>query len=412
MIWDRQLFNHKVLLSTDYEYIQVLSRGTLNTNDGPDFLEAKIKVGNTVLVGSVECHLKTSDWLKHKHHLNNRYNNVILHVVWNNDSDITSLNCPTLELKGKVSKYYLDNYVQLLHDSDVLPCSFALSEIEQSWLHLYRKELFEARFYNKIDSIVNEFSKVKIDRIYQVFLAVLGKPKNEYGFIKLAHILPYHILQKSKGDKHKLEALLFGVSGLLENAKNVDRYIVSLKKTYQYLKQLYKLDSMSVNDWVFLRIRPMAFPTIHLALLADLFSKVVSLENFVLESSHHEITTQLTNLEVSEFWKHHFVYDKKSKCIAKHFGKATVLKLWINAVVPLQMMYSKSKNSVLEKAFTFLCNQPSESNSIVKLMSRNGFDNKNAFQSQFNLHKYKYYCIPRKCLNCGVGLKIIRNHDQ
>lgn len=363
-------------------------------------------------MGSIELHIHASDWLKHKHHLDDNYNNVILHVVWINDVDISSLKCPTLELQGRVSRFYFDNYKQLLETKEDLPCKFAISDIKKDWLSIYRNEILISRFSEKVKDVELNFSKVKLDRVYMVFLKALGEPKNTYGFFELASKLPYQILRKYKSDKHKLEALLFGVSGLLMVSESQEQYVLNLKKTFHHLRTLHQLEILSRKDWVFLRIRPMAFPTIRLALLADLFHKIPSLENFVFQETHEHIKRKLIDLKVSEFWLTHYVFDKQSAKINKRMGKSTVLKLWINAIIPLRISYAEYKTQILDSAFEFLESQPQEVNRIVNLMSRNGFDNQNALQSQFNLHKYKYYCIPRKCLNCGIGLKIIRQHDK
>lgn len=411
MVWSKQLYNIKELLSEEEEEIHVIDRGVHNENDGPDFLFAKIRVDDTVLAGSVEIHVKASDWIKHKHSKNTKYKNVILHVVWENDALIKDLNCPTLELKGRISKYYIDNYKELMKATKNLPCKYEVDSINQEWLNLYQGQIITERFDHKSQYIKENLPPIKLTRIYQWFLSVLGKPNNEYGFSELAKCLPYDILLKYRADKHKLEALLFGVSGLLMISKSNDVYINKLTRTYWYLKDLHKLNELSRKDWVFLKIRPNAFPTIRLALLADLFYKVSSLENFVLHSSHTYIKEILLGLETHNFWKTHYVFDKFSSRKIKKMGMSTVLKLWVNAIIPLKLIYTDSKTEVLNEAILFLKKHPSEKNRILKLMSRNGFDNKNAFQSQFNLHKYKYYCIPRKCLNCGIGLKIIRKHD-
>lgn len=411
LIWSKQLFNPKELCSVEGESIEVLDRGIYNQNDGPDFLEAKIKVDNTILVGSIELHIKTSDWVKHNHCLNKKYNNVILHVVWLNDVSITTHHFPTLELTGKVSRYYLDNYNRFLQNSKNLPCAYAIKDLNKDWLEEYAKQILNERFEQKMKWVKSEFIDIKLNRIYEVFMVVLGMPQNKHGFIKLAQALPYSLIRKYKCDKHKLEALLFGVSGLLDISNSKNEYVIRLKATFKYLSILHKLTPLTRSDWVFLRIRPMAFPTVRLALLADLFYNVLTLEEFVLNTPFIKTRQLLNSLKTSEFWMTHYVFDKTSKESSKSIGKSTVLKLWINAIIPLRMLYSDSIKDTLEEVFQFLKEQPKEHNRILSLMGENGFLNLTAFDSQFNLHLYKYYCIPRKCLNCGIGYQIIRKHD-
>lgn len=411
-IWERQLFNHSFLKSTDNEIIEIIEKGTFNDHDGPDILEAKIKVDQTILVGSIEFHVNTSDWVKHKHHLDSNYNNVILHVVWRNDINIPSLKCPTLSLQGSVPKYYYDNYQKLTESSKKLPCSHAINQLDDKWLIEYRKEILRIRIDLKIKEVLNDFTNIKLDKIYQVFMSVLGSPQNAYGFNKLSKILPYQILNKYKNDKHRLEAILFGVSGLLHEQK-IDRgdYISQLKQTYLYFNTLHSFTEMSKSDWIFLRVRPSSFPTVRLSLLADLFCKINSIEDFILNESFDSISKTLNELESTTYWNTHYVFNKPSKYSKKSIGKLTILKLWINAIIPLRILYSENKKKAVENSLLFLESKPSEPNKVNRLMRSNGFQCDNALQSQFNLHKYKYYCIPRKCLNCGIGYKIIRSYD-
>ncbi len=410
LIWNNQLFNPKGLCSVDDEVIEILDKGNLNEGDGPDILEAKIRVDETILVGSIEFHVNASDWLKHKHNDNPKYKNVILHIVWLNDIEIPSLKCPTLELKGRVSKYYLNNYIKLLEYSNQLPCAFFIKELKEEWFTTYRMNILRERFNIKLNWIEQEFSEVKLDRIYQVFVTVFGMPQNKYAYKILTERIPYRIINKYKNDKHKLEAILFGVAGLLP-ANSKDMYVVELNKTYTFLCTLYHFEQMSRSDWVFLRVRPNAFPTIRLSLLADLFSKIQTIENFVLLESYTHITKIFRELKPSEFWKTHYVFNKVSQPREKRIGKSMVLKLWINSIIPLRILYTETKEDVVNTAYLFLEQQYAENNKITRLMTSNGFLNKNAAHSQFNLHKYKYYCIPRKCLNCGIGYKIIGTHD-
>lgn len=411
LIWSKQLFNHTKLISSVKEPIEILDRGFHNKNDGPDFLEAKIKVGRTILAGSVEIHIKTSDWLKHKHHLNDKYKNVILHVVWVNDQNISSHQFPTLVLNERVPRYYIDNYKKIMENSLSLPCAHAIQDVDGNWLDGYSRKILLERFKIKRKWVKNEFTSIKLDKIYEVLMVVLGMPQNKYGYKQLTKKIPYVLIRKYRFDKHKLEALLFGVSGFLDNSDSTEVYVVQLKKTFKYLEVLHNLIPMSRSDWVLLRVRPNAFPTVRMALLADLFNKISTLEDFILYTPHDKIIEIIENLKVSEYWKYHYVFDKKSKKSEKSIGESTLHKLWINAILPLRMLYTDEIEKTIEGAFQFLRSLPKENNTILLLMQKNGFSNSSAFDSQFNLHLYKYYCIPRKCLNCGIGYQIIRKHD-
>lgn len=409
IVWKHQLYNVKNLECTKGESLNVLYRGIYNTTDGPDFLESSISVGQTRWFGSIEIHVNSSDWNKHKHSADANYKNVILHVVWNHDVEISELKCPTLELKGRVPKYYYDNYIKLQQQKDLLPCSETISDIDEFWLSFYKEKLIIERFKAKSENILNTFSAIKLDKIYQVFLFTLGLTKNSEGFHELSKRLPYHLILKYKGDKKKLEALLFGVSGFLENAPH-SNYVKTLQQEFLMQKTLHKLTTMSKTHWNFMRVRPQGFPTIKLALLADLFSKIPSIENFVLHSSPKKIKETLAYLSVSEYWLTHFTFAKSSSNKKKGLGRTSLTKLWINCILPLRQIYAQNNIEVVQESIDWLLNETAERNSVTSLMQENGFENHNAFDSQFLIHKYKNFCIDRKCLTCGIGLRILKRN--
>ena len=76
-IWQFQYFNRASLQTTDGEPLEIVFSGTINTNQGPDFHNARLRIGNTILAGTIEIHCKASEWEKHQHHNDKNYRNVI-----------------------------------------------------------------------------------------------------------------------------------------------------------------------------------------------------------------------------------------------------------------------------------------------------------------------------------------------
>ncbi|MGB0999735.1 MAG: DUF2851 family protein [Flavobacteriales bacterium] len=410
-VWNHQLYNTKSLTSVDGEQIIVRFKGFHNHNSGPDFLEATIEVDSTVWYGQVEIHVKSSDWRAHGHQNDSNYLNVILHVVWENDLDIPELNCPVLELKGLVPNLYYQNYLKIEKQSEHLPCRFILNDLDAHWLSFYKEKMILERFEAKVQQVENETSEIKYQGIYEQFFYALGLNKNQEQFKKLSQYIPYKLLSKYANQPSRTTALLLGSAGFLNDVDESDGYIKQLISEYRHLKTLHQLEELPAHQWVFMRIRPSAFPTIKLALFAQLFSEIDTLENFLLHRSFSDIEHQLKNLELHPFWDTHYTLKKSSKPRKKGFGKQGLNTLWINAILPLKLTYAEAKEAELETSLEFLRNQKAEDNNITRLMEENGFKNQHALDSQFIIHKNKNYCISKKCLSCGIGLKILQKHD-
>src|ERR1051326_6786532 len=114
-LWQFQYFDRNALRTAEGEPLRVLKTGTPNNNAGPDFFNAKINIDGIELAGNVEIHIKSSDWFAHHHEKDSAYNNVILHVVWENDKPVAQndVSIPTLELKNKVDHSLLQQYRKL-----------------------------------------------------------------------------------------------------------------------------------------------------------------------------------------------------------------------------------------------------------------------------------------------------------
>src|ERR1044071_2490872 len=121
-IWQFQYFNKSELATITGESVQILYPGKFNSDQGPDFSDAKIKIDNTTWAGSIELHVKTSDWEKHNHQKDKNYNNVILHVVWEDDEATIHNSIPLIELKTRVSKILLERYEELMNSASFIPC--------------------------------------------------------------------------------------------------------------------------------------------------------------------------------------------------------------------------------------------------------------------------------------------------
>ncbi len=415
-IWKYSLFDQTNLASTDGEKIEIVKRGTYNTHAGADFESAKIKIGKTLWAGNVEMHLNAKDWALHKHQNDKAYNNVILHVVYEaanyNAMRQNGEVIHTLELKGRIKPEMLSRYDQLSKRSDWIPCSKFIGEVNRSVVTGFMERLMVERLENKVAHINELLAASENDwenAMFQMIAGYLGTGINKEQFFALARSLPVKIWAKHQNDPLQIEALVFGQAGFLDE-KFVDDYPNQLRKEYNYLKRLYQLKPLQKHVWKFLRLRPSNFPTIRLAQLAALMGKDVKLFSNIIEAKNAKSLYKFLDVEVNEYWKTHFQFDKPSKKVNSHIGADMKDILLINAVAPVLFAYGKHKGDedYCDKAMALLETCKPESNAVITGWGKYGIEAKNASDTQALLQLKKEYCDKFRCLECAVGLSILK----
>ena len=409
-IWQFQYFNNSSLQTTDTQPVQVINPGIYNTNQGPDFLNAKIKIGDTIWAGSVELHIHTSDWQEHNHSKDKNYSNVILHVVWNDDVDL-KLSFPTLELKNIVPKLLLKKYEELMQDTQFIPCEKQLHRIEPLLMISWKERLLIERLQQKTIYIERLLDKAKMhwEEIFWWMLARnFGIKVNSDAFEKIAQSISINILSKHKAQLIQLEALLMGQSGLLENEFKED-YPVMLQKEYRFLQQKYKLKQVHAPLY-FLRMRPANFPTIRLAQLASLIRQSEHLFSQIKETTDFSKIEKLFSVTANDYWHYHYVFDEISSFKKKILGKQMINNILINTVVAVLYAYGYFNNneSYKNKALQWMANITSEKNSITEGFQSLGVENKTACDSQALIQLKNEYCDHKRCLQCAIGNKILK----
>ena len=409
-IWQFQYFNNSSLQTTDTQPVQVINSGIYNTNQGPDFLNAKIKIDDTIWAGSVELHIHTSDWQEHNHSKDKNYSNVILHVVWNDDVDL-KLSFPTLELKNIVPKLLLKKYEELMQDTQFIPCEKQLHRIEPLLMISWKERLLIERLQQKTIYIERLLDKAKMhwEEIFWWMLARnFGIKVNSDAFEKIAQSISINILSKHKAQLIQLEALLMGQSGLLENEFKED-YPVMLQKEYRFLQQKYKLKQVHAPLY-FLRMRPANFPTIRLAQLASLIQQSEHLFSQIKETTDFSKIEKLFSVTANDYWHYHYVFDEISSFKKKTLGKQMINNILINTVVAVLYAYGYFNNneSYKNKALQWMANITSEKNSITEAFQSLGVENKTACDSQALIQLKNEYCDHKRCLQCAIGNKILK----
>ncbi len=404
-IWQFQYFNKNELTAITGEVLQVISPGTYNSDQGPDFSEAKVKIDNTTLAGNIELHIKTSDWEKHKHQHDDNYNNVVLHIVWQHDKQIDPT-VPVLELKERVPKVLLERFEQWMNAVSFIPCEKSIASVRDITWKSWKERLLAERLLRKAKQ-VEEYLQQNNYHWEETFWWLLarnfGMKVNAAAFEAMAKSIPLTIPAKHKNQIHQLEALLLGQAGLLNEKFNED-YPQLLKREYEFLKKKYNLKPVN-NAAFFLRMRPGNFPTVRLAQLAMLIHQSAHLFSKIKEAENTGIVKNWFDITANDYWHYHYKFDESSSYKKKKLGAAMIDNIIINTICPALFAYGSYHNEQLykDKALKWLEETAAESNAITKGFMQLGIENKNAFDSQALIELKNEYCNNKKCLDCAVG---------
>ena len=402
-LWENRLLS-KDLLTVDGEAVYVISVGTRNYDSGPDFLDARIRIGKTLWVGHVEIHVNASDWFRHGHHNDDAYKNVVLHVVYCNDTERLAI--PTVEIKGKFDEGVYEKYNGFLKSRRWIACEKLIAGIQQftwlSWLERIVVERLEAE-------VKDVFSKLAANNydweetLYQRIMRYCGLKVNNEAFERLARLLPLRILRKHIDNPLQVEAMFFGCAGFLER-EFTESYPVLLQREFKILKSKFNLSVMPMAYWKFLRLRPPNFPTIRLAQMASIVCKYDNMFSKLQIVKDLDSVRNLFNVEVNEYWDTHFQFEKPSSEKKKKLGDTAVDVMIINAVVPVLFSYGiyRDDQELKDRSLGFLNVMEPEDNVIIRKFEELGVNVRNAQQTQALLHLYGNYCKKRNCLKCRV----------
>ena len=418
-VWNFQLFQNQKLKTTSGSEIYILKKGQWNDRDsGPDFLNAHIRIGDMLWVGNVEIHTKSSDWDLHKHSQDKAYSNVILHVVFEHDKEIRFLNeknIPTLELQNYIPEDIIFNYRQLIDSQrKFIPCEESLNLISPETVRFWLERVFIQRLERKVNETEIEFVQNGKDweqLLFKKLAYVFGLKINAEAFLHWANSFDFKIIGKIRHRPESVEALFFGQAGFLE-APSETGYVQSLQKEYRFLRDKYKLQPVNAAVFKFFRLRPPGFPTVRLAQLAAVYSRYPNLFAFLTGSrSADKIYPVFTDLELSGFWQNHYMLEKQSpRNSPKKITDEFIQRIIINVIIPVKFAYAKSLGKdINEELIDLLVSLPPEKNTIIAGFAERGLKARNAFESQAYLELKKNYCDVKNCLNCTIGLQILKN---
>lgn len=415
-LWKFKKFDTLNLKTCNQEEIIIGNVGQYLELAGPDFFNAQITIGNQKWAGNVEIHVKSSDWYLHHHEKDSNYENVILHVVWEHDSEIYRSNnseIPVLELKNYVSKETLEDYKKLLTPKSWIFCEKQLKEISQFALTNWQERLFFERLERKSKPVLELLQSTNNDWEAALFCLLaknFGLNTNGEIFYKIAQIIPFSVIRKECFEVENLEALLFGSAGLLD-AEKEDSYFKDLKFRYFYLLHKYQIEKNRVQPVQFFKHRPDNFPTIRLSQLANLYHSQQNLFSKITDLHSVEAIYEIFRISATSYWETHYQFDKESPKKKKALTKSFIDLIILNTIIPLQFTFAKSQGKeISEDLITILNDIESEKNSIIEKFAFFGIKAKNAFESQSLLQLKNEYCNRNKCLDCAIGMELLRNN--
>ena len=409
-IWKHKKFRFNNLETTTGESIVVTSVGQHNFNSGPDFFNAKIKVGDQLWAGNVEIHIKSSDWFLHSHEQDKAYDNVILHVVWEDDTEVfrkDNTPIPTLQLKDVVDVTMLNNYEKLFAKQNKwINCENDFPSTDDFVLTNWLERLYLERLERKSETINTLLVASKNDWesvFFKMLTKNFGLKVNGESFFSLGQSIDFSIIRKTQSNPHVLEAFLFGQAGLLEQDIE-NAYYLDLKNEYKFLKQKFGLQNNQVLPLQFFRLRPSNFPTIRLSQLANLYNKHQNLFSKVIELNEVEDFYELFKVSTSDFWETHYTFQKTSKTSIKKLSKSFVDLLLINTILPIKFCYAKQKGVEIDSEIIKIATAiTSEKNNIISAFNNLKKVSKSSLDSQALIQLKTEYCDKNNCLKCAVG---------
>ena len=426
-VWQYQYFTKDTLLTTDGERLQVVHTGFRNHDAGPDFTHARLLINDVEWAGTVEMHLRTSDWLAHRHQHDRAYDNVILHVVWQDDRPangkrVDRMNgtpLPTLELDSRTDIGLLGRY-QVLNDSaDAIPCAGQFKSVSPLRVTSMLDKAMLQRLERKAAIVRQVFEQTGSDweeTAWRLLAMNMGFKINADPMAQLSRAIPLKAILKHRDALHQVEAMLFGTAGLLDMDESApettDEYVATLRREYRFLATKYALADKQVtaHAWKWGRLRPANFPTLRLAQLARLVTQHASLFSLFAGTTNGDWLLKAVQVQPSAYWQSHYRFGKGSEKVASALGQNSAENIVINTVAPLLAAYAHHRRepAYIDRAISLLEQLPPEKNRLTEGWNTLGLGIRTAFDSQAAIELYNEFCTQKKCLSCQIGAGLLK----
>ncbi len=411
--WKHKIFPLKELRTTLGQTVEILDTGLHNTNAGPDFFNAKIKLDGTLWVGNIEIHSRSSDWYRHGHHHDAAYDSVILHIAETIDTPITRSNGESIpQIQLACPESLKAHYEELCRADFYPPCYCILSELSPLQIHGWMNTLQSERLEQKTRQVFERLKRCDKnweDAFFITLARNFGFSLNGEAFERWANLIPLRAVDKHRDNLFQIEALFFGQAGFLEE-EICDEYYERLQKEYLYLAHKFGLQRMDASLWRFLRLRPGNFPYIRMAQLAWLYYQSQGLLSQLLETTSIEQTRMILSAGTSEYWNTHYRFGELSPKRRKTLSQSSVDLLLINTVCTFLFAYGRHKNNenLCHRAIRFLETLKPENNHIIRMWDTCGLKAESAADTQALIQLKKEYCDRKRCLYCRFGYEFLK----
>jgi hypothetical protein len=413
-IWQYRLYTPNLALPSG-EQVEVIHPGTHNTDAGPDFFNARIRIGETIWAGNIEIHVLSSDWKRHNHQQDKSYDTVIMHVVWHDDMPVIRSDgsaIPTLELDGSYNEGSWKKYLHFMASKHWIPCESTIFTVDPFVRNAWIDRVLIERLERKAQQVQQLLSLTNNDwaqTFYRLLARNMGFKLNNQAFEMLAQSLPFQYLAKHADDLFQVEAMVFGQAGLLQNSFS-DEYPLKLKKEYEFLKKKFNLIPIDAHLWRFMRLHPGNFPTLRLAQFASIIHHSSFIIGELFSSNDVHTYRRLFGAQASDYWNTHYTFGRQSEPKKKSLGQSSADLLIINLVAPMLVANGqwKKDTALIEKAVDLLMQLKPENNAITRKWAGIGIPAENAATSQALIELKTVYCENKKCLSCSVGIQLLK----
>ncbi len=425
--WKHKLFPLKDLTTNDGQFVEIIDPGLHNRNAGPDFFNAKVRIGTTMWVGNVEIHDKSSDWYLHGHDKDSRYDNVVLHVAAELDTEVMKSNgeyVPQLQLS--VPEEVKQHYDELQRTDEYPPCYKVIPDLSSLIIHSWMAALQTERLEQKTEAIRKRAERCNgswEDAYFVTLARNYGFGINGDVFEQWAYNIPLNAVAHHRDDLFQIEAIFMGQAGLLEleaipeyyqrEALN-DGYFAKLRNEYQYLAHKFSMKPIDFKLWRFLRLRPQNFPHIRISQLANLYYQQKAGLSQLMECETLDELKQVLKSQVTPYWETHYAFGSTSTKSEKHLSYGSINLLMINTAIPMLFAYGRhtTKEVLCDRAFDFLEQLKAENNHIIRMWQQVGLPVKSAGDSQALIQLKKEYCDKKDCLRCRFGYEYLRRKEK
>ncbi|MCS7018106.1 MAG: DUF2851 family protein [Cytophagales bacterium] len=420
-LWQFQYFDKRNLQTESGEPLSIIKPGTRNPNAGADFTDAALQIGTLQWFGQIEVHVRTTDWLRHRHQLNAAYDGVILHVVWENDALEEPLRrsdgsiIPVLALKQRTHPLMWERYALMLaQPPQEIACASQLYNVPPLTIISTADRMLVRRLHRKSAEVLEWLQRYNGDWqqvAYMLLMRNMGFKINTEPMLALSLSLPYAVLRKNLHEPLLAEALLLGVAGWLADDYS-DAYLQQLQAEFRYLAHKYNLTNkqMPKQVWKTAKMRPANFPVRRLAQVAAILCHLPNLFTVLIETTSIQPLVDAVSVPPSDYWQHHYLPEKPSERRLGGLGRESALTLLINTVFPLLAAYAQREGGedCMERAVQLMAQLPPEDNAVTRRWQPLPLRLQTAADTQAAIELYNEFCCPRRCLQCGIGTYLVR----